>query len=72
MAIFVQTVVPNALLARSHVITGVYTVDVLKPVENCVSNVSKNVLGLAIITLARKDVLSHVIVLDATCLVACN
>lgn len=70
VAIFAQTIVLNALLARGTVITDVYTADVLKPVENCACSVLKNVLGLASITRAQKDVLSHVIVFGVTGLVA--
>lgn len=66
VVIFAQTIVPNALPARSYVIIGVYTADVLKPVANCASSVSKNVLGLAGITRAQKDVLSSAIGLDVT------
>lgn len=72
VAIFAQTIVLNALLARRTVITDVYTADVLKPVENCAYSVLKNVLGLASITRAQKDVLSHVIDLGVTGRVTCS
>lgn len=72
VAIFAQTIVPNALPARGTVITGVYTADVLKPVENCAYSVLKNVLGLASITRAQKDVLSHVIDLGVTGRATCS